>query len=326
MENVKLFLLLFGVTQTTFVLLDFLELWRQDGRPPLPRKLRSEWRTFLTLAVIWLIYFSIQLGLSAMLPSVERTLTAAKQVLGLSSQWTPLIAHRTALSIAIGMVAFFVAGFWDYLTHRFLLHSRLAWVLHESHHLPTKVFNGMPGISARPFVVFSAFLVNIFSIATMYLLFWLVGRMDLTNVFFETLPAIFFTFAFIGSASHSCFLRRYAFSHRWPRYLLIITPQEHVLHHAANHKGNFGNFTPLWDRIFGTYLDPTKVGETKLGLNYDQDFLGAITGGKWKLSARLREKLGLERFCYSEHSEASESGSAVTTDSNQQFHSEVKSA
>ncbi|HUC53870.1 MAG TPA: hypothetical protein VMR90_07470, partial [Candidatus Cybelea sp.] len=80
MENVKLFLLLFGVTQTTFVLLDFLELWRQDGRPPLPRKLRSEWRTFLTLAVIWLIYFSIQLGLSAMLPSVERTLTAAKQV------------------------------------------------------------------------------------------------------------------------------------------------------------------------------------------------------------------------------------------------------
>jgi sterol desaturase/sphingolipid hydroxylase (fatty acid hydroxylase superfamily) len=325
-ENVKLFLLLFGVTQTVFVLLDFFELWRQDGRPPFARKLRSEWRTFLSLAVIWLIYFSIQLGLSAMLPSVKRTLAAARQVLGLSSQQTPLFAHRAALSIAIGVITFFVAGFWDYLTHRFLLHSRLAWVLHESHHLPTRVFNGMPGISARPFVIFSSFLVNIFSIASMFLFFWIAGRLDLANLFFETLPAIFFTFAFVGSASHSCFLRRYVFSDRWPRYLLIITPQEHVLHHAADHQGNFGNFTPLWDHVFGTYLDPAKFGGAKLGLNYDQDFLGAITAGKWKLSARVRKNLRLDEFCYLEDCQVSESGPTVSTDSSQPFRSEVKSA
>jgi sterol desaturase/sphingolipid hydroxylase (fatty acid hydroxylase superfamily) len=296
--NVRLFLLLFGVTQTVFVLLDFYELWRQDGRPALFGKLRSEWRTFLSLAVIWLVYFSLQLGLSAMLPSVERTLAAAKQILGLSSERTPCFAHRATLSMAIGVVTFFVAGFWDYLTHRFLLHSRLAWYLHESHHLPARVFNGMPGISARPFVVFSAFLVNVLSMASMVVLFSIAGRLDLANLFFETLPVIIFTFAFIGSASHSCFLRRYAFFDRWPRYLFIITPQEHVLHHAANHQGNFGNFTPLWDRVFGTYLDPAKLGEPRLGLNYDQDFLGAITAGKWKLSARVRQKLGLEGLCY----------------------------
>ena len=326
MANVKLFLLLFGVTQTVFVLLDFYELWRQDGRPALSGKLRSKWRTFLSLAIIWLVYFSIQLGLSAMLPSVERTLAAAKQLLGLSSQRTPVFTHRIALSFAIGVVTFFVAGFWDYLTHRFLLHSRLAWYLHESHHLPTKVFNGMPGISARPFVVFSAFLVNVFSIATMFFLFWVAGRLGLTNLFFETLPAIFFTFAFVGSASHSCFLRRYAFLNRLPRYLLIITAQEHALHHAADHQGNFGNFTPLWDHVFGTYLDPSKLGEQKLGLNYDQDFLGAITAGKWKLSAGLRKKLALEQFCFLEDSPVSETRPAVTTDSNQHLHSEVKSA
>jgi len=324
--NVKLFLLLFGVTQTVFVLLDFYELWRQDGRPPLPPKLRSEWRTFLSLAAVWLVYFSLQLGLSAMLPSVDRTLAAARQLLGLSSQRAAFVAHRTTLSIVIGAVTFFVAGFWDYLTHRFLLHSRLAWYLHESHHLPTRVFNGMPGISARPFVVFSAFLVNVCSMATMLLLFWMAGRLDLANLFFDTLPAIFFTFAFIGSASHSCFLRRHAFSHRWPRYLLIITPQEHVLHHAADHQGNFGNFTPLWDHAFGTYLDPAKHSDVKLGLNYDQDFLGAITAGKWKLSTRLRKKLALEQFCYLEDSPVSATRPAVTTDSNQHFQSETKSA
>jgi sterol desaturase/sphingolipid hydroxylase (fatty acid hydroxylase superfamily) len=145
-------------------------------------------------------------------------------------------------------------------------------------------------------------------------------------LFSETLPAILFTFAFIGSASHSCFLRRYSFFNSWPRYFSIITPQEHVLHHAADHKGNFGNFTPLWDHIFGTYLNPEKVGATKLGLNYDQDFLGAITAGKWKLSVRVRKKLGLERFCYLENSQVSATRPAVTTDSNQQLHSEVKSA
>jgi len=324
--NVKLFLLLFGLTQTVFVLLDFYELWRQDGRPTLSGKLRSEWRTFLSLGVIWLVYFSLQLGFSAMLPSVDGTLAAARQTLGVSAGRIGVFAHRTALCVAIGVATFFVAGFWDYLTHRFLLHSRIAWYLHESHHLPTRVFNGMPGISARPFVVFSAILVNVSSMATMFVLFWIVGRPDLASLFFETLPAIIFVFAFIGSASHSCFLRRYAFFDRWPRYLLIITPREHVLHHAADHKGNFGNFTPLWDRVFGTYLDPAKVGETKLGLNYDQDFLGAITAGKWKLPRRLRQKLGLERFCYQEDSQVSESGPAVSTDSSQPFRSEVKSA
>lgn len=326
MANVKLFLLLFGVTQTVFVLLDFYELWRQDGRPLLLRKLRSEWRPFLSLTVIWLFYFSLQLGLSALFPSVEKTLAATRQMLNLSSERSESYAHQTALRIAVAVITFFVAGFWDYLTHRFLLHSRFAWYLHESHHLPTKVFNGMPGISARPFVVFTSFLVNVSSIANMFLLFWIAGRFDLAAIFFDTLPAVIFAFAFIGSASHSCFLHRYPFVDRWPRYLGIITPQEHLLHHAANHIGNFGNFTPLWDRVFGTYLDPAKFGTVKLGLNYDQDFLGAITAGKWKLSARLRKKLGLEGFCYQEDSEASESRSAVTTDSNQQFHSEVKSA
>lgn len=326
MENVKLFLLLFGATQTVFVLLDFIELWRQAGRPPLSRKLRSQWRPSVSLSVIWLIYFSLQLGLSTLLPSVDKTLAAARQVLHLSTMHSPIYSHRMTLSLAIGVVTFFVAGFWDYLTHRFLLHSRLAWALHETHHLPTKVFNGMPGISARPFVVFTSFLVNVSSVATMFLLFWMSGRLDLATLFFETLPAIIFVFAFIGSASHSCFLRRYSFFDRWPRYLGIITPQEHVLHHAANHIGNFGNFTPLWDRVFGTYLDPAKLGEPRLGLNYDQDFLGAITAGKWKLSTHLRQKLGLAKFCYLEESHLSKSGSAVIVRSNQPFRSEVKSA
>jgi sterol desaturase/sphingolipid hydroxylase (fatty acid hydroxylase superfamily) len=171
----------------------------------------------------------------------------------------------------------------------------------------------MPGISARPFVAVTAFLVDAFSMATLLLFFLLVNRPDLASLFFASLPAIIFAFAFIGSASHSCFLRRYTVAHRWPKYLLITTPQEHLLHHSATQKGNFGNFTMLWDRVFGTYLDPAQVNiETRLGLDYDQDFLGAITAGKLKLSARFRERWRLSEFCFQENSAPSE-GTAETS-------------
>lgn len=307
MANIRLFLLLFGVTQTVFVLLDFFELWRQEGRPPLSRSLKSHGLTFLVLAGIWSVYFSIQLALSSMLPSVQNTIAFFEKALRLSPAVSQAQPFRSATLLGIVLVAFFIAGFWDYLTHRFLLHSKAFWFLHESHHLPTKVFNGMPGISARPFVAATAFLVNAFSTATMFLIFRLVRRPDLASLFFESLPTIIFVFAFIGSASHSCFLRQYIVAHRWPKHLFITTPQEHVLHHSATQKGNFGNFTTLWDRVFKTYLDPAQVNvENRLGLDYDQDFLGAITAGKLKLSARLRKKWRLSEFCFQENPVASE--------------------
>jgi len=73
--------------------------------------------------------------------------------------------------------------------------------------------------------------------------------------------------------------------HRLLRPLGITTPQEHWLHHARDLQGNFGNFTTLWDRLFGTYLDPLDPanGGRRAGLAYDQDFLGVLTLGRWKL-------------------------------------------
>jgi sterol desaturase/sphingolipid hydroxylase (fatty acid hydroxylase superfamily) len=68
------------------------------------------------------------------------------------------------------------------------------------------------------------------------------------------------------------------------RFLLLISPREHLLHHASTIKGNYGNFTAIWDRLFGTYISPNDAGECTLGLDYDQDFLGAITAGQMKLS------------------------------------------
>jgi hypothetical protein len=64
-------------------------------------------------------------------------------------------------------------------------------------------------------------------------------------------------------------------------------------------QGNYGNFTVLWDRIFRTYLDPTRAENRNpaIGLGYDQDFLGAITAGKLKLPPAVRRRFEVGRFC-----------------------------
>jgi len=46
----------------------------------------------------------------------------------------------------------------------------------------------------------------------------------------------------------------------WLRYL-FIRPQDHRVHHAADwHRGmNFGFIFSIWDRLFGTYVDPASM-------------------------------------------------------------------
>ena len=301
MANVRLFLLLFGVTQTVFVLLDFWELWRQAGFPRFSRALRAHRPAIVSLTLIWGFYFAIQLSFSALLPSLQSFLKFFEHTLEVSALPMASPRYATLQTMAIGACTYYVAGFWDYLTHRFLLHSPYAWFHHQNHPMPKKVFNGMPGISARPFGAIASFLVNVFSAATMFLLFRLLHRPEWAGFFYRSLPAIIFAIALVGAASHSCFLRRFSAAHRLPKYLFITTPQEHLLHHSAVQTGNFGNYTTLWDRVFGTYLNPDLfIATDQLGLSYDQDFLGAVTAGRFKLPAKLREEWRLSEFCFLE--------------------------
>jgi sterol desaturase/sphingolipid hydroxylase (fatty acid hydroxylase superfamily) len=54
-----------------------------------------------------------------------------------------------------------------------------------------------------------------------------------------------------------------------PLKWLIVTPDYHRIHHSATvHRGmNLGTTFRIWDRMFGTYVDPAKVPDTfPLGL------------------------------------------------------------
>jgi sterol desaturase/sphingolipid hydroxylase (fatty acid hydroxylase superfamily) len=292
MSNARTFLWLFAYVQIGFITLDLYEHWRLARRTGI--RVVSRHRV-LILAVVGacLLYFAIQIALASLLPTIGKLtdyLIRASHV-----SMTDADA-RWAVPVFLG--AFITGTFFDYLVHRFLLHG-LLWRLHENHHLPSIVSNVMPGIVARPFVVVPNFLINAGSCATIFGFFRLIGRVQLIGTLIHVVPALLLSFAFVASASHSIFLRRFEWTENVFRNLLLISPREHLLHHAATIKGNYGNFTALWDRAFGTYIPPA-TAEFPLGLDYDQDFLGAITAGHFKLSSRARSHCQIGRVCHVE--------------------------
>jgi sterol desaturase/sphingolipid hydroxylase (fatty acid hydroxylase superfamily) len=198
--------------------------------------------------------------------------------------------------ILVSIVAFYVSGLCDYGIHRFVSHSRYLWFTHEYHHLPRKVSVVMPGIAGRPFAVVAVFPTITASVVSVYGVLVLCG-LPLWDL--SPLKVLLIILAFVQSASHSSFLRHWWWVHHAMKCLALTTPQEHVLHHTVDLRGNYGNFTTLWDRIFGTYLDPAQEQNQghRLGLAYDQDFLGTITLGKLKLSGRLRRRFDVGRYC-----------------------------
>jgi sterol desaturase/sphingolipid hydroxylase (fatty acid hydroxylase superfamily) len=154
----------------------------------------------------------------------------------------------------------------------------------------------MPGLAARPFAVVTTFPVTVGTIGCTYAI--LVGLgLPLWNL--EPLKILLLVHVFLLTSSHSCCLRRWWWVHRVMKCFALTTPQEHVLHHTVELNGNYGNFTTLWDRLFGTYLEPTSVKHQglALGLAYDQDFLGALTAGWIKLPARVRAYFQVDRYC-----------------------------
>ncbi|MBI4574712.1 MAG: sterol desaturase family protein [Planctomycetes bacterium] len=253
--------------------------------------------TAFFLGLVLAVYAAIQFAGFAVVPSLAHLDEAARRAVGLllgrSSDCRPLTPLATA-GVTVG--TFYLLGLWDYLIHRHLLHGRLLWFTHEYHHLPNHVAVYMPGIAARPFTVVANVPRTVLTLVTTYALAGLAG-LDAWDT--GPLKLVLFAQALIGTANHSSALRRLPAVQRWFRWAALASPQEHLLHHAVGIEGNYGNFTTLWDRLFGTYLDPEDPAHARprTGLAYDQDFLGVLTLGRLKLPRSVRERLDLGRFC-----------------------------
>lgn len=253
-------------------------------------------QTTAFLLGVLLVYWAVQFGGFALISGLTDADSLARRASEGQSTFddSPALA-RVAKVLLFVAVLFYVGGLWDYLLHRFVSHSRWLWFTHEYHHLPSQVFVLMPGMAARPFAVVSTAPVAAATVLSAYGLAAFLG-MTLDLLVLQVLLLLQTT---VLTASHSCCLRRWWQVHRVLKCFAIATPHEHILHHTTDLHGNYGNFTTLWDRLFGTYLDPARAENQShaLGLPYDQDFLGVLTLGKVKLPERIRKRFDIGRYC-----------------------------
>jgi sterol desaturase/sphingolipid hydroxylase (fatty acid hydroxylase superfamily) len=288
--NVRLFVTLLFTVQAFFLIADGWTTWVESRRPR-----RDAIRLGAFVFASAAVYFVVQLTLSALLPDFPRLLAMFSFVAGAGPAEAGHDGPGPAAVALLVVLAFLVVTLVDYLVHRFILH-RWLFVVHENHHLPTVVSNLMPGIVARPFVVIPNLLINAGSVIVLLMLVRVSGASYLVATFDSLILPLALVFSAILCASHSSFLRRYEAAERVCRAIGIVTPREHLVHHAAEIDGNYGNFTMIWDRLFGTYVPPP-LATPVLGRRYDQDFLGSLTGGLLKLPRAMRDYFGVAAVC-----------------------------
>lgn len=285
--------------QLLLLALDFGErLFLRQGRPDADRLKPG---TLLFVTGVLLVYSALQVGGLALIPSLEAMVASSRVYVGtLLTGGSGAGEPGLGWLIAVGVASFYFAGLVDYIFHRFVSHSRPMWFSHENHHLTTDIALYMPGIAVRPFAVIVVFPTAFVSLFSAQFVLGLTGNND-WNMMPMVYIVVLVQFAILA-LTHSAFLRRFWWTHRLLSPFRITTPQEHWLHHTSQMDGNYGNFTTLWDRLFGTYVDPETVNydECRPGLAYDQDYLGTLTLGRFKLSDRIRERFQLGHLCYIE--------------------------
>lgn len=291
---------------TTQLGIGLADLYERNKMPQDRPRPPASWASLLFLGFVLLAYFLLQGAVARLAPGPESVVTSVcayfSGPLQASSSWLPdLRLPSSALppSLALFLAVFtglYVGGLVDYLVHRFVSHSRVLFFTHEYHHLPSEVFLLMPGLAARPFAIVASFPVTLITAASAYGVLHVLGQPVTTP---EPMLWLLFLHVSLLVTSHSSFLRRFPAVHKVMRAFGLTTPQEHLLHHTTDLRGNYANLTTIWDRVFGTYLDPDVVTMEgrRLGLDYDQDWLGAVTLGFFKIPKHLRDRFDVGRWC-----------------------------
>lgn len=285
--------------QLALISLDVRERLRSRHQRADAGRLRPASMLFLLTTIV--VFGILQYAGLALVPNAEQLLGASRAIAG---EIFPPAGQIESLSVPaivlIGIAGFYFAGLCDYLFHRFISHSKPVWFTHENHHLPKEVAAYMPGMCVRPFAVVSVFPTTAIALVSIQLVLGMTGHAapDLMPVVY----VVVLVQSGILGCSHSAYLRRCPWFHSLLKPLGITTPQEHWFHHTSDLQCNYANLVTLWDRVFGTYLDPQLADPDnhRAGLAYDQDFLGTITLGRFKLSRDVRQTFQVGSFCHLE--------------------------
>ena len=151
-----------------------------------------------------------------------------------------------ALPLALRFLLFTVlVDLGYYWVHR-LMHTRHVWRVHKWHHTPTHVY-WLSGVRASllqqtladvPFVCCGALL----DIAPWWMVTFMVTKAALLNDWMHL---------------------NVPWGNPWLEWI-VVTPRYHRIHHSddpAHYRSNLATLLPIWDRLFGTYVNPGSVSQ-----------------------------------------------------------------
>lgn len=162
----------------------------------------------------------------------------------------PLAATIAGLWLAPRLVVYYlVADLGSYWLHR-LMHTRHLWRLHRWHHAPTQMY-WLAGVRAS---LPQQILFNLPGFAALPILAGARGW-------------VFLAMLVEGVIRNDWMHMNVTWRSNWLEWVLV-TPRYHHIHHSADaklHNGNYGSLFSIWDRLFGTYLDPDTTQPKKFG-------------------------------------------------------------
>jgi sterol desaturase/sphingolipid hydroxylase (fatty acid hydroxylase superfamily) len=172
-----------------------------------------------------------------------------------------ILALPLPVRIALGFV---LADFGEYWVHR-LMHTRYFWAAHKWHHAPTYMY-WLAGVRAS---LPQQFLFNIPNVLVIPL--FLTGTPRWLALSIGVFGAMLNDWMHMNVTWRSRRLE-------W----LIVTPRYHHLHHSddpRHYAANMGSMFTVWDRLFGTYIDPETVqSELTFGIGERENPVRLVLG------------------------------------------------
>lgn len=199
----------------------------------------------------------IALLVVAVLMLVAELLVAPVQTVLQSFRMFNLSECRDVMTVDfwIRLVLFYLV--WDftlYWVHR-LMHQPAFWQMHKWHHHPSTLW-WLSGIRAS--------LLHLLLFEVAFLWFWLFR---LPHWVYLLLAAEFIV---RNGWMHLNVRVPYQRIVEW----LIVTPRYHLIHHSDTpeyYNQNLGSLMTIWDRMFGTYVDPDEVDFERLRLGLHEE-------------------------------------------------------
>ena len=148
------------------------------------------------------------------------------------------------LPLGARVVAYFIlADFGHYWIHR-LTHTKYFWRVHKWHHSPTYMY-WLGGVRTT---IPDFFLVNTPYFLAFQLLYispwWMATAMAVSSIF-----------------QNDWMHMNVTWRSKWLEWI-IVTPRYHHIHHSDDpqfYMKNLASLFTVWDRLFGTYVNPDKV-------------------------------------------------------------------